>query len=152
MKIRKTALFTSLGALALAVVGCDVFLGGRAREEPVYVQERPQYVQQQPQYVQQQPVYVEQQPQYVIVQQAPPPVRIERRPAPPSGNVVWIDGYWNWSNQSYSWVGGRYEAPPQPDAVWVAARYDNDARGYRYTPGRWAKQNPGNDRGRGRGN
>jgi len=144
MKAWKTALWTLTSMAVLGAVGCDVFVSGRSRQEPVYVG--------QPQYVQQQPAYVDQQPQYVIVQQAPPPVRIERRPAPPSGNVVWIDGYWNWNNQSYNWVGGRYEAPPQADVVWVAPRYDTDARGYRYSPGRWVKQNPGNDRGRGRGN
>ncbi len=137
MKIVQTALWTAVGVAALGVVGCDIFLGGRSRPEPVYVQE--------------QPVYVEQQPQYVIVREAPPPVRIERRPAPPSANVVWIDGYWNWSNQSYSWEAGRYAVPPQPDVVWVAARYDNDAQGVRYTPGQWSKS-PGAGRGRGRGN
>jgi hypothetical protein len=157
MKILNTLLWTSVGIAALGVLGCDVFMGGRAREDRVYVQPQPQYVQQ-PVYVQQQPqyapqpVYVEQQPQYVIVQQAPPPIRVERRPSAPSAAHIWIDGYWNWDSQRYSWVGGRYELPPQPGALWVAARYDSDAKGYRYTPGRWANQNRGNDRGRGRGN
>jgi len=144
MRVLKSVLWSSVGMAALGVLGCDVFLGGRAREDRVYVEPQPQYVPQ--------PVYVEQQPQYVIVQQAPPPIRVERRPSPPSAAHIWIDGYWNWDNQRYSWVGGRYELPPQPGVIWVAARYDSDAKGYRYTPGRWAKQNQGNDRGRGRGN
>jgi hypothetical protein len=114
----------------------------------VYVTEHPQ-----PEtvYVQQQPVYVEQEPQYIIVQQAPPPIIVERRPPAPSGAYVWIDGYWNWDNQRYSWQAGRYVLPPQQDVVWVAPRYEHDARGYRYAPGHWKKQNPGNGRGRGRG-
>ena len=151
MKLLNTLLWTSVGFAALGVLGCDVFLGGRAREDRVYVQPQLVYVQQQPQYAPQ-PVYVEQPPQYVIVQQAPPPIRVERRPSAPSAAHIWIDGYWNWDRQRYSWIVGRYELPPQPGSVWVAARYDSDAKGYRYTPGRWANQNRGNDRGRGRGN
>jgi hypothetical protein len=79
-------------------------------------------------------------------------VRIERRPAAPSAAYIWIDGYWNWDNQRYSWEAGRYVLPPQADVVWVAPRYDHDAQGYRYTPGTWSKQSQGSGRGRGRGN
>jgi hypothetical protein len=137
MKTLNALLWSSLGLTALAVAGCDLFIGGRARPEPVYVEQRP--------------VYVEQQPQYVIVREAPPPVLVERRPPPVSTTQIWIDGYWNWDNHRYIWVGGRYEAPPQADVIWVAPRYDHDPQGYRYTPGAWAKQNPGGGRGRGRG-
>ena len=67
-------------------------------------------------------------------------------------DVIWIDGYWNWSGQSYIWAGGHYERPPQANVIWIAPRYERDAKGgVRYTPGQWSKS-PGNDRGRGRGN
>jgi hypothetical protein len=139
MKTWNALLRSSIGVACLAVMGCGVYLGGPVRREPVYVQ--------------QEPVYVEQEPQYVVVREAPPPVRIERRPAPVSTAQIWIDGFWNWDNQHYVWVGGRYEIPPQRDVVWVAPRYDHDTQGYRFTPGRWSKpdsgRNPGNGRGRG---
>jgi hypothetical protein len=144
MTIWQAAVWTIMGMGALGAPGCDLWLGGRAREERVYVEQRPRYVQQ--------GVYVEPQPQYVIVQEEPPPVLIERRPAPPSEAYIWIDGYWNWDHQRYSWEAGRYVMPPQADVVWVAPRYDREGQGYRYTPGAWAKQGPGNGRGRGRGN
>lgn len=34
------------------------------------------------------------QPEYVIVREAPPAVIVERRSPPPSGEYIWIDGYW----------------------------------------------------------
>jgi hypothetical protein len=144
MKFWQAAFWTTMGVGVLGVVGCDVLVGGRTREDRVYVAPQPQYVQP--------GVYVEQQPQYVIVKEEPPPVRIERRPAPPSDAYIWIDGFWSWDNQRYRWEAGHYVMPPQPDVVWVAPRYDHDAQGYRYTPGTWARQGPGNGRGRGRGN
>jgi hypothetical protein len=137
MTMLRTMLWTVAGVSVLGALGCDLYMGGQSRHEPVYVAQGPQYY--------------EQQPQYVIVDQAPPPVRIERRSAPPGPNYIWIDGYWNWSNQRYSWEAGRYVVPPQPDVVWVPARYDADGRSYRYSPGTWAKQNQGNGRGRGGG-
>ena len=152
MQTAKSVLWITIGAAALTAVGCDLVVGGRERDNRVYVADRPQYVQQQ------QPIYVEQEPQYVIVQEAPPPVRVERRPSPPSSASIWIDGYWNWDNQRYSWQAGRYESPPQANVVWIAPSYVRDVKGYRYTPGRWGNQNPGNGngngngRGRGRGN
>lgn len=143
MKTLKTITLASMSLSALGIGGCDVFVGGHAHEDRVYAA-------QQPQYVQPQPVYVEQEPQYIIVQQAPPQVIVEHRPAPPSEGHVWVDGYWTWSNQRYSWEAGRYVVPPQADVVWVAPRYERTAQGYRYTAGRW-KKNPGKDNNDGYG-
>jgi len=127
-------MWIGMGVVGLATSGCDVFVGGRHREEPVYVTQQPQYV--------------EQQPQYVVVQEAPPPVIVERRPAPPAAGYIWIDGSWDWNNQRYVWQAGRYERPPQPDVVWIAPRYERDASGYRYSRGQWGKQNHGHDHDR----
>ena len=151
MTTLQTILLSSLGVAVILIVGCDLTLSERRRPEPVYVQQSPP-----PQYVAPQPQYVEPQPQYVVVQQAPPPLIYENRPPPPPGNVVWIDGYWNWDNQRYTWQVGRYAAPPQAGVVWMAPRYEYDARGGRYTPGQWSHQggepgrDPGRDAGRGR--
>jgi len=67
MKVLKTVLWTAVGVGALGVMGCDVFMGGRAREEPVVVEQRPVVVEQRP-------VYVEPPRREVIVERAPPPV------------------------------------------------------------------------------
>ena len=64
MNALKVMRWTVAGALALSVCGCDLFLSGRRREEPVYVEQRP--------------VYVEPQ-RTVIVQEAPPPPVVEVR-------------------------------------------------------------------------
>lgn len=60
MRVLRTTMWTAAGAMALSMLGCDVFMGGRAREERVYVQP--------------QPVYVEPPRRTVIIEQAPPPV------------------------------------------------------------------------------
>ncbi|MEI8198198.1 MAG: YXWGXW repeat-containing protein [Phycisphaerae bacterium] len=127
MKISKTVMWTALSVGALGMLGCDVFLGGRSRQEQVYV---------------------EPQPQYVVVQQAPPPLVVERRPPMPAGGYVWVDGYWVWDNQQYNWVAGHYVQPPQPNVIWIAPRYERDPRGYRYMPGQWGRHDQGNGRGR----
>ena len=137
MKILQTSMWLAISVTGLGLMGCDVTLGGRERHETVYVERQPQYVQPQT-------VYVEPEPQYVVVQQAPPEIIVERRPAPPSGLHVWIDGSWAWSNNRYSWQAGRYELPPQQDAVWVSASYVRDGNNYRYTPGQWKKPHPDN--------
>lgn len=137
MKVLDLSMWVVLGGAGIGGYGCDVFVGGHPQYGP-------------PVYVEQQPQYVEPQPQYIFVQQAPPPIIVERRPPPPSGVHVWVDGYWNWSNQRYSWEAGRYTLPPQQGAVWVAPRYEKDTRGQRYTPGQWKKQDQKNGHGKDR--
>src|SRR4051794_6052774 len=97
MKSYQKVLWASVSISALGFVGCELNVSGRPHHEEVYVQAQPQYVQPQA-------VYVEPQPQYIFVQQAPPPIIVERRPAPPSPAHVWIEGTWNWDNQHYVWA------------------------------------------------
>ena len=59
MKLLRTTMWIVSGAMALSMLGCDVFMGGRHREERVYVEP--------------QPVYVEPPRRAIIVEQAPPP-------------------------------------------------------------------------------
>jgi len=65
MKVLKTALWTAVGVASLGVMGCDVFMGGRERDDRVVVEQRPVIVEQRP-------VYVEPRRE-VIVERAPPP-------------------------------------------------------------------------------
>jgi WXXGXW repeat (2 copies) len=60
----------------------------------------------------------------VIVETAPPPVRVEVVPAPRVG-YVWAPGYWNWNGHRHVWVGGR----------WVGER-----RGYHWEPHAWEER------------
>ena len=65
MQVLKTVLWTAVGIAALGVMGCDVFMGGREREDRVVVEQRPVIEERRP-------VVVEQRP--VIVERAPPPL------------------------------------------------------------------------------
>jgi len=144
MKTLNALLFASVALSVVGFAGCDVLVDSHSRHDRVYVQEQPQYVQAQP-------VYVEQQPTYVIVQQAPPPIIVERRPQAPSTAHIWIEGAWHWDGNRYAWQAGQYQLPPEPDAVWVSARYVKSSDGYHYTAGQWSKPAKDNGRGNGRG-
>ena len=50
-------------------------------------------------------------PQTVVVERgpyAPPPPRVEYRPAPPPYAVVWVQGHWRWNGYRYVWIPGHY--------------------------------------------
>ncbi len=57
------------------------------------------------------------------VQIAPPQLRVEVPPPAPSGNHVWVPGYWSFAGGQYVWVSGSYVVAPQPTARWVPARW-----------------------------
>ena len=121
MKVLQAVMWVTSGVVGLGLLGCDVFVGGRehASREVVYAQPRSEYV---------------------IVQEAPPAVIVERRSSPPSGEYIWIDGYWHWNSRQYVWQGGHWARPPHERAVWVAPRYERREQGYRYTPGEWREE------------
>ena len=74
--------------------------------------------------------------EYTVYREAPPPVRAERRPRPPSGRHVWIEGNWYWGGHRYVWQPGYWALPPD-GAVWRPGRYDKHKHGYRRVRGRW---------------
>ena len=121
MKLLQTLLWASLGVAGMGLLGCDLVLW-RSSPEPVYVERG------QPQ------------PEYVIVQEAPPPFRAERRSSRPSNEYVWVDGYWHWNGRQYVWQPGHWARPPHERAMWVAPRYERHEQGYRYTPGQWREE------------
>lgn len=133
-----------LGAVMLAgVLGLTFFLAGcRERKvvvheqrvvvrerEPVVVHEREPVV-----VYEREPVVIE---RVVVVPEPPPRVRVEVRTVRPSRDHIWVDGYWNWHEHSYVWIGGRWGIPPQRGRVWVAPRYERAERGGHYTSGHW---------------
>lgn len=81
---------------------------------------------------------------------APPRARYERRPARPYRDSVWIQGYWDRQQDSWSWIDGRWEQPRHANARWIQARYtregcswfnrrSNNCR-WRYEPAHWSDQ------------
>lgn len=73
----------------------------------------------------------------IIVKTAPPRAIVERRPAAPSHDHVWVAGYHRWDGHAYVWTPGRWELPPRPHAVWVAPRWEHRHDGYVFVEGRW---------------
>ena len=72
----------------------------------------------------------------VIVHEAPPRLRVERRTPSPGRDHVWIDGHWRHDGKAYQWESGRYERQ-RPNKRWESARWDRERDGWRYHEGGW---------------
>ena len=108
-----------LGALAaVSFAGCST----RVIEREVIHMPAPQAT------VQAAPAQVAPTPIIVATVQPPAP-QVEKVPPAPTTDAVWIPGYWNYSNDQYVWVAGRYE-PSRVGYTWVPNRWE-------YTNGRW---------------
>ena len=68
---------------------------------------------------------------------APPPLRLERAPAPRDG-YVWGPGHWELNGHSYAWVSGTWIAERR-GAHWIADRWDQTGSQWRYVPGHWER-------------
>lgn len=60
----------------------------------------------------------------IIVDRAPPPLRVEPVPAARRG-YAWVPGYWDWRGNKHIWVRGS----------WVRERH-----GHMYQPNRWVER------------
>jgi hypothetical protein len=70
---------------------------------------------------------------------APPPMRVETVPPPPSPVHEWVPGHWQWNGREYVWRRGHYVRRPTPAAYWVADGWVPAPNGHwRYVPGHWA--------------
>ena len=73
----------------------------------------------------------------VVIEGAPPPVRVEVVGRPPTPAHFWIPGYWVWRpGAGHVWVGGRWEHA-RPGWGWERARWVHEGRRWRFAPGRW---------------
>ncbi len=77
-------------------------------------------------------------PQGAIIPEAPPAPLVEVIPVIPYSGAIWVDGYWNWADQRYLWIAGRYMRPPRVGVAWYPGGYVRSGRGYSYMRGRWA--------------
>lgn len=75
----------------------------------------------------------------VIVEEAPPPVRVEVRPARPGPDHVWIEGHWVRVGHHWDWVGGHWERIPHERAVWAPGRWEPRSHGYVWIEGHWER-------------
>jgi hypothetical protein len=73
----------------------------------------------------------------VLVDQPPPPARVEILPARPDESVVWIDGEWTWRRGRWAWMPGRWVVPPKGAkySAWTFVR-GSDGELW-YAPGVW---------------
>lgn len=65
---------------------------------------------------------------------APPAPRLEAALyASPGADWVWCDGWWEWREHSWLWVGGSFQKRPWAGAVWIKTTWN----GRRTVHGRW---------------
>jgi hypothetical protein len=67
----------------------------------------------------------------------PPPMRYESYERPPGAGYVWVQGYWGYRGNNYSWVPGRWERPPHGHREWESGRWEYHGNHYQWHDGRW---------------
>ena len=123
LPLLKSILLVAAGSLLLS--GCET------RDQVVYRQP-PQYSPPpQPQYAPP-PVASRE----IIVTEPPPRVIVERPPARPGPDYVWISGAYVWHGH-WEWEHGRWERPPHRGAVWMPHRYENRGGVHVFISGYW---------------
>ncbi len=76
----------------------------------------------------------------VIVEEAPPALRIELIPAQPGPEQAWVPGRWAWrvTPKRYAWVPGHYRVIRHPHHhAWVPGQWKQGPRGWFYVRGNW---------------
>jgi WXXGXW repeat (2 copies) len=75
----------------------------------------------------------------IVAAVQPPPAQTETVPPAPAADMVWIPGYWNYSNNQYVWVAGRYE-PAKIGYIWAPNRWEHINGRWQMTGGAWVRQ------------
>jgi hypothetical protein len=73
----------------------------------------------------------------VFVSVAPPPMMVESIGPRPPGDVIWIEGRWDWRPREYYWVPGVWLVRPFPGARFAPGRWKHHAHGWYWEPGHW---------------
>jgi hypothetical protein len=81
-------------------------------------------------------------PAEIASTQPPPPPRPETIPERPSGAYVWIPGYWDYRDNQFRWVDGRWDLPPKPDLTWVPTHWESRDNRYVLVAGFWRENAP----------
>lgn len=74
---------------------------------------------------------------FVEVPYPPPAALVESVPLSPSSPLVWLDGYWTWQGEYYTWVRGGwvFVSVGEAFAPWQSS-YTRDGR-LLFAPGAW---------------
>jgi len=75
-------------------------------------------------------------PSCVVIDAAPPPLRVEVRPPRPFAGAIWVGGYWWWSGVRYEWTRGHY-VRPHPGYRFVAPRWVRSGGRYYHVRGHY---------------
>jgi hypothetical protein len=75
--------------------------------------------------------------QTIVITQPPPPMRVERMPAPRRG-YEWAPGHWAWRHGQHVWVAG-YWVRERPGQHWVADRWIQRNGRWEYLAGHWER-------------
>lgn len=73
----------------------------------------------------------------LVAQPAPPAARVEVPGTPPSESHVWIQGYWAYGKNGYTWIPGHWDVRPAAAATWVPGQWSRKGDGWLWTPGYW---------------
>lgn len=84
------------------------------------------------------PKYVEIAPTVVPVEPPAPREEVVRVESKPSGDYVWVPGYWRWDTDrsTYEWVPGAWRHQI-PNMVWHPGRWEKTDKGYVWMAGFW---------------
>jgi hypothetical protein len=84
----------------------------------------------------------------VVVIEAPPAPRVERRSRAPGKNYVWAQGHWGWSRGRHVWVPGHW-IKAKKNHTWVDGYWDKRGGEWVYVKGYWDP--PGKAKGKSKG-
>jgi hypothetical protein len=74
----------------------------------------------------------------VVAKQPPAPIEEMPPTEKPTGDYIWIPGYWAWDAErdNYIWISGVWRLPP-PGTTWVPGYWSQAATGYQWVSGYW---------------
>jgi hypothetical protein len=74
----------------------------------------------------------------VVVQNPPPPPRVEVVREAPSHDHFWVSGHWRRDGHDWDWVAGRWERR-RPAEIWVAPHWIKSGPEWVFVGGYWQK-------------
>ena len=74
----------------------------------------------------------------VVVDEAPPVVKVEQRPAAPTPQHVWKSGHWARRGHKWVWTAGNWHKP-RPGQRWVDGHWERRGGRWHWIEGHWSK-------------
>ncbi len=76
-------------------------------------------------------------PTEISTVQTPPAPKAEAVPPQPAPDFVWQPGYWDWRDNQFVWINGRWEQPSRPNVTWMPTHWEKRADRWVLTAGYW---------------